>query len=111
MNPVLWDGMKALRQELLRLEQIVTDAAAHWVHVGTSNRRVHYALWERQRIVYLIACNASPALVTASFDIQRLTGQKPARMQHWFDGGAQRFSQSKLTVTFAPHQRQVFEFS
>src|SRR5262249_29034801 len=111
MDPALWESMTTLRQELSRLEQLVTDDDARWLRVGTRWRRVHYALWERRRTVYLIACNASSDSVTVSFDMQHLTGQQLTRSQRWFDGRAGTLVENKLTIAFAPHQRQVFELT
>jgi hypothetical protein len=45
MNPALWESMKSLREEISRLEQIVTRDDAQWVSVGTCGLCVLYGLW------------------------------------------------------------------
>jgi hypothetical protein len=105
----LWESMKSLREEISRLEQIVTRDDAQWVSVGTSGLCVHYALWEMRETFYLIACNASPEPVNTSFDLQRLVGRKFTEKLRWYGRSAETLADSKLSVRFAPYERQVIE--
>jgi hypothetical protein len=58
---------------------------------------------------YLIACNASPEPVNTSFDLQRLVGRKFTEKLRWYGRSAETLADSKLSVRFAPYERQVFE--
>ncbi|HZS09392.1 MAG TPA: hypothetical protein VFD58_31460 [Blastocatellia bacterium] len=109
MNPSLWERMGSLREELVRLHDIMTDDAARWISVGTSGIRVHYAVWALRDRLYLVACNAGPEVVTTNFEMQKLAGRQLTQVRPWYGGQGVRMKDNSFIRRFAPHEREVFE--
>lgn len=109
MNALLWEEMKSLSQEMVRLEAIVTDGRTVCTRIGTKSRRVHYTVLESADKIFLVVCNAAPEPTRASFDLARLSRRRLSRCRSWYGAGIDRSVSSRLDMHFAGHERHVVE--
>jgi len=109
VNPSLWSAMKPISDEVARLFAILTDDRARWICAGTNAIKVHYAVWRLNKLVFLVACNAGPEAVTATFEMDRLTGLRVTAARSWYTTDRIAVNQGRFNITFPAYQRYVIE--
>jgi hypothetical protein len=109
LNAELWESMKTLREELNKLEVVLLDDQTRWLCTGTSSRRVYYSVFGAEDIYYLLVCNASPDRVSCAFEIEQLASPRLSNVSRYFEGSGFDFVSGRLSMTFAPYERQMFE--
>ncbi|MBI3649817.1 MAG: hypothetical protein HY231_02075 [Acidobacteria bacterium] len=108
MSPALWASMKPLLAELKILFDVVSQAEARWLGVGTLKLHIHFAVWQLGDGFLLVACNISDRKMLATFDVQQLTGKGLESYESWHGDSVRQLSGNRIEVAFAPYERQVF---
>jgi hypothetical protein len=109
MNPILWESLKPLFEEIKKLSEIINRNEARWHSTGTVQIQVHYALWEVGEKFYLIACNTGSQSVETKFEFEQIAGKTFTQYKSWFADSRKFFVGKRLYINFAPYEPQVIE--
>lgn len=109
MSLTLWQSLRPLREELLRLEQVVLQNDVRWIKVGTLNRKAHYTLFQTDDKYLLIVCNISPERVRLTLDFLSLINRQINSLSCWYSDRKTSEAGKQWGLTLQPYEREVIE--
>lgn len=110
MSVATWESMTPLGDEIAALTPVLADPSARELAVGMLMDTVSYSMWESRGHVYFLAANGSYEPFQATFDVAKLA-RRPLKRKAtvWFEGRTVRLQWGKLTDSFNPLARHVYE--